>query len=55
LRRRRQIVELDDRVGLRPHAELARLLERPVVRVDDLGVDAISAEVRKAWRRATGA
>src|SRR5437870_11383943 len=36
LRRRSQIVELDDRVGLGPDAELAGILERAVVIVDDL-------------------
>src|SRR5439155_14151500 len=36
LRRRREIVELDDRICLRPHAELARVLEGIVVLVDHL-------------------
>src|SRR5207237_288065 len=36
LRRRGEVVELDDRVGLGPDAELARVLESVVVRVDDL-------------------
>src|SRR5437867_11891872 len=36
LRRRCEIVELDDRICLRPHAELARVLEGIVVLVDHL-------------------
>src|SRR5450759_5689543 len=32
----RQVVELDDRVGLGPEPDFSRFLERPVLRVEDL-------------------